>query len=466
MTIQFGGLATGLDTSNIIEQLMNAERIPITRLESDKTWLNNRLTAFTQLDTKLKSFATAITNLGNADSLLTRSIKQSSNDQLTATVSSEALAGTSYQVEVVSMAQVQKSVASTGVASKTSSSYGTGTLNLTVDGASHSLEITSTNNSLEGIMAAINKADVGVSAAIINDGSGTPYRLVLTGENVGKTFSLNSSGLSGGTDTLGNFNLDDGNGTITNPPVQLATRAHVRVDTVDIYSDSNTLKEAIPGVTLDLVQAKEGTTTTLNVNLDKTSIKSTIQAFAKGYNEVVSFITGQSVIDEKGGGVLGGDSGINAIKRHLQSMLTAPFANSGVFSTLSQLGFKTEKDGTLTLDDKVLSDAVEKNLGSVVSLLAGEGEKKGLAKQFQDYLGSITNTSTGMLKGRKDSINTNIKRIDNRISSMEARLEQRQKTMEAQFSAMETLVSGLNSQSTYLTQQMTAISNIMNYRSN
>jgi len=133
---------------------------------------------------------------------------------------------------------------------------------------------------------------------------------------------------------------------------------------------------------------------------------------------------------------------------------------------LSQLGFETQKDGTITVNDKVLSDAVEKNLGSVVSLLAGEGEKKGLAKRFQDYLGSMTNASSGMLKGRKDSISSNLKRIDNRIESMEARLEQRQKTMEAQFSAMESLVSGINAQSSYLTQQMDAISNIMNYRSN
>jgi len=466
MTIQFGGLATGLETSSIIEQLMNVERLPIVRLATDKTWLNNRLSAFSQLDTKLKSFADSIKNLNDADTLLKRSIKQSSEDYLTASGSSEALAGTSYQVEVVSLAQVQKSVATTGVASKTSASFGTGTLNLTVDGESHTIDITTENNSLEGIMNAINDADLGVSAAVINDGSSSPYRLILTGENVGKTFSLDSSGLTGGTDPLGAFNLDDGFGNITNPPVQTATQAHIRVDTVDIYSDSNTLTEAIPGVTLDLLKAETGKTTTLNIGIDKTSIKSTIQAFAKGYNEVISFITSQSVIDEKGGGVLGGDSGINSIKRHLQNMLTQSFANSGVFSSLSQLGFETQKDGTLVVNDKTLSAAVNDNLDSVVSLLADDGENDGLAVQFQDYLDSMTNSSSGMLQGRKESINNNIKRVENRIESMEARLEQRQKTLEAQFSAMETLVSGLNSQSSYLTQQMSAISNIMNYRSN
>lgn len=461
MTIQFGGLATGLETSSIIEQLMSIERQPIKRLETDKTWLNNRLTAFTELDTRLKSFSDSIKNLNYSDTLLKRSVKQSSEEYLSATVSREALPGTSYQVEVVSLAQVQKSVAESGVSSKTTSSFGMGSLNLSVDGTSHSIDITSANNSLEGIMEAINEADLGVRAAIINDGTTAPYRLILTGEDVGKEFSLNTSGLAGGTDSLGQFNIDDGLGNITNAPVQEATQAHIRVDGVDIYSDSNTVTEAIPGVTLDLLQAKEGSTTSLNIATDKESITSTIEAFATGYNEVISFITSQSVINEEGGGVLGGDSGINAIKRHLQSMLTQQNKNSGVFSSMSQLGFETQKDGTLEVNTKTLSAAINNNLDGVVSLLSGEDGVDGIATKYKDYLYEMTNSGTGMLQGRKESINSNLERIDNQVTKMEARLEQRQKTWEAQFSAMETLVSGLNSQSSYLTQQMNMLSKMM-----
>ena len=129
MTIQFGGLATGLDTSSIIDQLMELERRPLSLLEKDKTWLNSRLQAFTELDTKLKSFADGIKELGDANTLLQRSIRQSSDALLTARVDSNAQAGASYQVEVVSLAQVQKSV-SAGVASKTDALFGTGSLSL------------------------------------------------------------------------------------------------------------------------------------------------------------------------------------------------------------------------------------------------------------------------------------------------------------------------------------------------
>ena len=454
MSIQFGGLATGLDTSSIIDQLMNIERQPLARLEADKTWLNNRLKAFTELDTRLKSFADSIKDLNYRDTLLKRSTTLGSEEFFTASASRDAVPGASYEVEVVSLARVQKSV-STGVASSSDPLFGTGTLSLSVGEETHTIDIGEGENSLAGIMAAINKADVGVRAAIINDGtvnpdgSSTPFRMVLTGETVAKEFSLDASGLTGGA------SLDLGT------PVQQATRAHVRVDNIDIYSDTNTLTEAIPGMTLDLRKAEAGTTTSLAVNVDKAAIKEAIEEFATGYNKVVSFITSQSVIDGEGGGVLGGDSGINAIKRRLQTMLTQPVENSGTLRALSQLGFETQKDGTLQVNEKTLGAAIDENLDSVVSLLAGEDGVEGVATRFKNYLFDLTSSATGMLQGRRESINSNLKRIDTKIDASQARLEQRQKTLEAQFSAMETLVSNLNAQSSFLTQQMTALTNMM-----
>ncbi|PIE60798.1 MAG: hypothetical protein CSA31_00160 [Desulfobulbus propionicus] len=143
-------------------------------------------------------------------------------------------------------------------------------------------------------------------------------------------------------------------------------------------------------------------------------------------------------------------------------MLTDTFENSGNFIALSELGFETQKDGTLTVNDETLSTAVNENLESVVSLLSGDGEKGGLAAQFTQYLESMTNSTTGMLAGRKESINSGIDRIDDRIEMMEMRLAKRQATLESQFAAMEQLVSSMNSTSSYLTQQMTSISNMMN----
>lgn len=449
MTIQFGGLATGLETSSIIEQLMELERTPITRMETDQTWLNNRLDAFTELDTKLKSFADKIKNLNFSSTLLQRTAKQSSSEYLSATVNSKALTGASYQVEVQSLAQVQKSVSETGYADKTSAAFGTGTMQLTIGTSVSNITIDSSNNSLEGIAKAINAADLGVSAAIVNTGeAGTPYYLTLTGQDVATAFSLDASGLTGTPLSFG-------------VPVQEAKNAELKIDGIAFTSTSNTLTEAIPGVTLDLLKAEVGKTTTLNISVDKESIKSSISAFAEGYNEVISFITSQSSINGSEPGVLGGDASINAVKRRLQNLLTESTGNSGIFTTMSQLGFETQKDGTLNLNDTTLTKAINTNLDDIATLLAGEDGVTGVATKFKNYLYDMTNSGTGLLKTKKGSIETNLKKIDTSISNLETRLEYRQKTLEAQFSAMETLVSGLNSQSTYLTQQMDILSNMM-----
>nr|WP_320009552.1 flagellar filament capping protein FliD [uncultured Desulfobulbus sp.] len=450
MTIQFGGLATGLNTSTIIEQLMEIERTPITRLEADQTWLNSRLEAYQELDTRLKSFSDGIKDLNYSSTLLQRSVKQSSESYLSASANANAVTGASYQVEVVSLAQVQKSVSETGYADTSSALFGSGTLTINVDGTDHQITINDENNSLAGIVKAINEADIGLSAGIINTGTDTdPYRLSLTGENVATAFTLDASGLVGGE------------ALSIGTPVQAASQAHIRVDTVDIYSDSNTLSEAIPGVTLDLVKAEEGTTTTLNVNVDKENIKTAISAFAEGYNEVISFITEQSAYGGTESGVLGGDASINAVKRRLQNLLTETTANSGIFKAMSQLGFETQKDGTIELNETTLNNAINNNLDDIATLLAGEDGVTGIATKFKNYLYDMTNSGTGLYKTKKESIETNLGKIEEQITTTEARLEMRQKTLESQFSAMETLVSSLNSQSDYLTQQMENLSNMM-----
>jgi len=536
MSIMFGGLATGLDTNAIVDQLMALERQPITRLQTDKTWFQSKQKAYGELDGKLKGFMSSIEDLGSSDDLRKRTVSASTDDFFSVSAGTEALPGTNYQVEVVSLAQVEKNV-SQGYSSKSDQNFGTGEFVLTV-GEDDPVTITvdDTNNSLEGIMQAINDADAGVNASIINDGTDTPYRLVLTGETVATDFSLSSnlpsyngdiSGQiqSGGfssqtadyfgsgslvlstgetitlsdaanslTDVMDAINAETGTTGITASIVadgenyvialdngatitstnfsggydqldvvetQPASQAHIRVDTIDILADSNVLTEAIPGVTLTLDQAEVGTTTNVSIELDNAAIVGQVESFVKGYNDVMSFISSQSVSDDSKGGVLGGDAGMNAIKRRLQNMLTQTVGNSGDFVALSQLGLQTQKDGTIKLDKEVLTDAVENNLDSLEKLLVGEEDTDGVAVMFQDYLEGMTSSTDGFYAANKTNTESTIRRIDSRIEQIELRLLKKEETMRQKFSAMEQLVSGMNSQSSFLTQQMDMLSSMM-----
>lgn len=451
MAITFGGLATGLDTNSIVSELMALERRPLNRMEADKTWLNDRLSAYTEFDSKLKLFLENIGDLDSSNDVRRSTANVADPSFFTATAGTNSVVGTNYQIEVINLAQVQKSV-STGFVDRGLDQFGSGNLSITVDGVPQNISIAAGDGSLGGIMSAINDADIGVSASIINDGTASPYRLVLTGRDAATGFSIDTSGLS--------------NGNLLNPgtdPIivtQTATRAHIQVDNIDIYSDNNNLTEAIPGVTLNLLRAEPGTRTTIDIRLDEDTIKEKIQAFVTGYNDAVAFVTGQSVINGSSGGVLSGDSGLSSVKRHMQDMLTTRVNNSGTFNYLSQLGFETQKDGSLTINDSVLTAAIQDNFDDVEALLVGETGNPGIASQFNDYLQSITNSSDGLLAGRKQSIDSNLRRIDNRIGQMEMRLEHKEETMRARFVALESLISGMNAQSSFLTQQMNMLSNI------
>jgi flagellar hook-associated protein 2 len=386
-------------------------------------------------------------------------------------------------------------------------------------------------------MAAINEADAGVTASIINDGTDSPYRLVLTGEDIATGFSLSSDLPSyngdvtsltvGGyadqyTKLFGNGTLslstghditlngesnsltdmrdainaetgttgvsatveDDGNGgfrlalvggsiastaltggTGFDAPsfttTQTAQQAHIVVDGIDIYSDSNTLDEAIPGVSLDLSKAEAGTVTSLNIKLDADAIKTQIKSFASGYNEVISFVTSQAKSEDSSAGVLVGDSGLNNIKRRLQSMLTTQMGGS--ISSLSQLGLQTQRDGTLKIDDSILTEAIQNDLPGVTNLLAGDNSNEGIATQLKSYLDNITDDIDGLFAGRKEGLTNNVKRIDKSIERMEMRLEKREQLLNDQFNALEQLISVMNSQSDYIGKQMTALENMWSY---
>lgn len=449
MGISFSGLATGLDTTKLVEQLMEQERRPLTQLKNDKTYFNSRLAALGQFEGRMVNLRTRIETLDSAEELQVKQATLSSEDFFSATTDSSALPG-SYQVEVVAMAQVQKSV-SQGVADKTAHNFGQGTLTLaTGDNDPVEIAIDGENNSLTGIMTAINQADTGVTASIINDGTDTPYRLVLTGQDVASDFTLTCD-LAAGTD------YDAPALTTT----QAAQQAHIRVDGIDIYSDTNTLTEAIPGISLDLNQAEPDTLTSLTVQHNEAAIKDQVKSFVSGYNDIMSFISKQAKSEGGDAGILAGDSGLNSIKRRLQGLLTTPV--DGSITSLSQLGLETQKDGTLQIDDETLTKVIQTDLPGMTKLLAGDEDTKGIATQFKDYLDGVTDDIDGFYAGRKESIERNIKQIDTSIERFEARMDKREETLYAQFNALEQLVSVMNAQSDYIGKQMTALENLWSY---
>ncbi len=461
--ITFTGLASGLQTSDIVTKIMSVERAPLDRLYSEKTNEANRLKAYSEFNTLLKDLRTAATDMNITSKVRTTKVNLASDSPFSAT-SDGAIPG-SYNIAVTQLAQVQKDISS-AYASETTSIFGTGTISI----SGKSIEITSENNSLTGLMSAINEVTdtTGVTASIINDGSeATPYRLILTGQDASTSFTVTSN------------LVDDLMVPIPFSPTntQIAQQANFTVDGIEVVSNSNTITDVIEGVTLNLSETSavsdigplvEYTATKMDVVADSEALKTKISTFVSMYNKIMEWIissygdktttttdstTNKTTTTTNISTLLRGDVTINTIKRGLQSILTNVVDNSGPLNILSEIGISTNLDGTLTLDNDDLDAAISTHgQEAMVKLLAGDNTADGVMKNFNSYLLDITSTSEGMYAQKEDRQESRIKQLDQDIAYKTTLYDRMEATMKLRFTAMEKLVSSLNSLSSYLTQ--------------
>jgi flagellar hook-associated protein 2 len=438
-TINFGGLASGLDTDSIVEALMDIERKPLDRLESDQEYYNSRQDAFDGLDTKLKTLLDKFEDIDTSNEVRAYSATAASDEYFSVSASGSALPG-SYNIEVQSLARQQKDASDGSYASRSDANFTSGTLTL------GTTDILIDNDSLDSLVDKINAANTGdnatgVAASIIQDGSG--YRLVLTGEDAASAFSAT---VSGGTTA-------NGYDPLSFSTTQTNSLASIVVDGITVTSGSNTFEDAIPGVdvTVNKAHPAAGDTTVMTVDEDVDAVKTKIKDMVTAYNGVINYIADQSDSD------WGSDSGMMAVKRNLQKMLTSQVATGGGLTTLSQLGLETQRDGTLSIDNTVLEEAISTNMNDLDKLLAGVDGIDGISSTFKDYLDMATDRADGLSATRQVSTDRTLKTIESNIAKMEERLEKREELLRSQFDAMELMISNLNSTGSYLTQQLSLL---------
>ncbi len=265
-----------------------------------------------------------------------------------------------------------------GLTAGTGGSYLTGSFAQDATIASGSVVIDSTNNSLEGIRDAINKAGIGVSASIVNDGSGTPYHLVLTSATSGNKGSMKIS-LSGTDSDAADPALAallgyDPNGAQSLKQTSAAQDTKLTVNGIAITSASNSVSEAIQGVTINVKQVGS---TTLSVNQDTNSVKTSVTSFVKAYNDLntaLKKLTGYDA-DTKVAGALQGDAAARSIQTQIRRTLGAAVNGlSGDLTTLGQIGITFQQDGTLQLDDAKFAGAMQSNFEDIAGLFSAIGK--------------------------------------------------------------------------------------------
>lgn len=409
-----GVTVPSIDVASIVSSLIKAEQQPITGLNNQITSYQAKISAIGTVQSALASFQTAVQGL-NSLTFNSFSANSSNSAVLSATASSIAKPG-NYSLIVSQLAQAQNLVAA-GQASATTTIGSGASTTLTFDfgtisggtlsngtynppatsftsngGGTKSVTIDSSNNTLSGIRDAINAANIGVTATIINDGSASPYRLVLTSNTTGLANSMKIS-VTGDT-TLGNLLTEDPTGTQNLSQTSAALNANFTVNGIAISKASNTIGDVMPGVTLNLA----GTSTspvTVNVGPNSSSVNQAINNFVKAFNGAVQAIQSQTSYDPatKTAGTLQGDVSLSIIQSQMAAMLTKTVGSSSTnFSNLTQIGLGFQKDGTLAVDATKLNNALNSNYQGVANLFIA-------AATATDNLVSYTSASSSTKAG-------------------------------------------------------------------
>src|SRR5690554_5520319 len=412
-TLESLGLGSGVLSSDLIDKIITAERSSVDlRLDCREELAEARITAYGEIKSKMAQIQSAAITLSSPT--LTGATKVTSSDEsiLTATGSAAADPG-NYNVEVLNVAKSHS--LATGTYGGYDEVVGSGKLvfsfgKLTYDGSgnvtgqepniktpSKTLEIDSSNNTLAGIRDAINNADMGVNATIVNDGTG--YRLQIvsaeTGEENAMTISVQDAIGNPATGALSSFAYNENQNGLTE--TSKAENAELRVNGLGITRASNQIDEVIKGVTLNLNSANAGQNIRINVSADAELLTETIQGFVDAYNELKEFVDDLSKFDTKNqvGGLLMGDSAVRGMMEQLRSMISQPIVGlNGKFRALTELGINTNKDNKYLLDFNVskLEKALNESRSDVVNLLS----KTGNASDAQiQYMNDSVNTKPG-----------------------------------------------------------------------
>jgi len=325
--------------------------------------------------------------------------------------------------------------------------------------ATQSITIDSSNNTLQGIRDAINSANMGVSASIINDGSGTPYRLVLASDASGASNSLKITTSAGGDASIAGLLGNDPTATATQNLTEsaTATNAVLKVNGITITKSSNTVSDAIQGVTLNLNKL---TTTPLSLSVarDTTTVSNSIAGFVKAYNDLNSSLTSLSAYNAatQTGAVLQGDATVRTLQFQLRNLLSNAVTGAGTYSTLSSIGVTFQKDGTLALDTTKLGTAISTDFSSIGTLFSSTG---GYATTLGNWATNVL-SSGGALTSVTNGINSTITDIGKQRTAIQARLVGIEASYRAQYTALDQLLTSMNTTQTFLTQQINALQNV------
>ncbi|MCC5791824.1 MAG: flagellar filament capping protein FliD [Legionellaceae bacterium] len=378
------GVGSGLPIADLVSQLVSAEITPLKeRINLRGARMSTELSALGQVKSALSKLQDTLIKLSDIQQFYGVSAKISDTSILSAKLDEKARTGT-YEIQVEQLA-TRHTLASASIANP-SASLGSGTLHIEFGSyngdksaftanatqAALSIDIDDTANSLEAIRDKINASDSGLSASIISDSQGARLTLssLHTGENVAMRINVSNNGEPTGLSALAydpTENIEEMSETIA------AQNNLTRINGLLLDNDSNELKHAIEGISLNLNKADPNTTVRLDITQDKSKMVEGVNQFIKQYNETMSVLnnfTGYDAATETAG-YLQGDSALRSLKNAMARWVGQSLNHPGSsLQSIADIGIRTNRQGLLEINLEKFNDVLEHQFAEMGALFA------------------------------------------------------------------------------------------------
>lgn len=448
------GVGSGINTEEVVSALVEAQRAPVQAgIDRDTERAEATISGYGYVKSAVEQLRSAFDAIDDVRGVSTFSVSTSDATTLSATSNESAVPG-SFEVVVSTLAT--RDVWTSGGFAETSTSLNSGVafdLTVNINGTDNDLTVLAPTP--QAVVDAINDSGLGLTAGIIDTGVSGASRYILS--------------VSGSTGADNSFSISSGSADVNFPDQRSAAgNATLTIDGVSVTRQTNEVADAIPGVTLRLMEINSPDSTTVRVDRDMTSFKQKLIDLVNTYNDVEtvfdSLISRESS-DDGITGALASDGSFRYLKNQIRSLFTEESSTvSGDYGFFASIGVEMTKSGQLEFDEDQFDGAVADSFNDIVTMLTADtndqsiygDSSRGLAGDAKVYLDELLRVS--------GTVTTNIQNAQSRLRDYEDELEslnQRMEVLEAryinQFSSMQQVVDQMNSTRDYLKQQFEAL---------
>ena len=445
MGISFVSINSGLP-KDIVQQIVEAEKIPIKQMEGRKGKIEDKKALVTQLMSLVENMRGEILKNKGSRSLREMKVNTGDNPNIGVTTDKNVADPGKYNLEVIQLAG-KSSAISNGVEDKDKTYIGVGYIKAILpNGESKEIYVDEEHSSLTGIAKLINAdQSLGLKANVVNDGKDEdePYRLILSMQETG----------DGNRAEFPYLYLVDGEVDLFFDQEKPAQDAKIKLDGFEIELPSNKATDLIPGVTIDLKKAKPGEEISIEITEDVEKIGGKITTLVDNINGVLKFIKEQNTLDEKTdtSRTLGGDLTLTQIESRIRSAVFTPIMTESGPHRIGDFGITFERSGLLKFDQEKFQSSLSANYKAVSQTMTGSfttqgGKVNGFIDMLEDAAKSLLSAPNGILSTRKSGLQSQIGQIDRQIANRQRMVAQKEEILKAKFARLEETMSKIKGQ--------------------